>query len=371
MGELVLVRNRIATLQRDRNDEASAKVVANLDLVTSDLHAAILKTRMQPVKKVFSRFPRVVRDLSRTLRKEVNLEMQGEETDLDKNLVDALADPMIHLVRNAVDHGIEMPEQRLQAGKPRAGTVLLSARQEGDHILEDIKDDGAGMDAEVLRRKVVEKGLMDTAAAQRLDRKECFNLIFLPGFSTKEQISDVSGRGVGMDVVKSSISQLNGTVEIESEPGKGTTLTLKVPLTLAIMPTLMVRLQSQIFALPLVNVNEILNFNEVRANSVDGQRVITLRKKVLPLFHLGQWLEMMDCDGCVDGHGYVVVVNVGSQQIGLMVDHLIGQEEVVIKPLGAMLHTTRGLAGATITGNGRVALILDLPELLAVHAVAC
>ncbi|MFZ5594654.1 MAG: chemotaxis protein CheA [Pseudomonadota bacterium] len=368
VGELVLVRNRLATLKSAIADEEISQAVGNLDLVTSDLQNAVMKTRMQPIKKVFSRFPRVVRDLARSLNKEVNLELHGEETDLDKNLVEALADPLVHLVRNSVDHGIEMPDKRVAAGKPRCGTVILSARQEGDHILLSIQDDGAGMDPEVLRRKAVEKAILDEEAAARLDDRACYNLIFMPGFSTKSQISDISGRGVGMDVVKTRIAQLNGAVEIESQLGKGSLFTIKVPLTLAIMPTLMVKLGKQIFAMPLVNVNEIFDMSEARTNTVDGQLVVTVRNKALPMFYLKEWLSCGEdsYDGGTDG--YVVVVNVGTQRIACVVEQLIGQEEVVIKPLGALLHGTKGLAGATITGNGRIALILDFPGLMAAHA---
>lgn len=368
VGELVLVRNRLATLKSAIADEEISQAVGNLDLVTSDLQNAVMKTRMQPIKKVFGRFPRVVRDLARSLNKEVNLELHGEETDLDKNLVEALADPLVHLVRNSVDHGIEMPDKRVAAGKPRAGTVILSARQEGDHILLSIQDDGAGMDPEVLRRKAVEKGILDAEAAARLDDRACYNLIFMPGFSTKSQISDISGRGVGMDVVKTRIAQLNGAVEIESQLGKGSLFTIKVPLTLAIMPTLMVKLGKQIFAMPLVNVNEIFDVSEARTNTVDGQLVVTVRNKALPMFYLKEWLACGEDshNGCTGG--YVVVVNVGAQRIACVVEQLIGQEEVVIKPLGALLHGTKGLAGATITGNGRIALILDFPGLMEAHA---
>lgn len=368
VGELVLVRNRLATLKSAIADEEISQAVGNLDLVTSDLQNAVMKTRMQPIKKVFSRFPRVVRDLARSLNKEVNLELHGEETDLDKNLVEALADPLVHLVRNSVDHGIEMPDKRVAAGKPRSGTVILSARQEGDHILLSIQDDGAGMDPEVLRRKAVEKGILDEEAAARLDDKACYNLIFMPGFSTKSQISDISGRGVGMDVVKTRIAQLNGAVEIESQLGKGSLFTIKVPLTLAIMPTLMVKLGKQIFAMPLVNVNEIFDMSEARTNTVDGQLVVTVRNKALPMFYLKEWLACGEDSYNGDADGYVVVVNVGSQRIACVVEQLIGQEEVVIKPLGALLHGTKGLSGATITGNGRIALILDFPGLMATYA---
>lgn len=369
VGELVLVRNRLATLKASMGDGDVAKAVANLDVVTGDLQMAVMKTRMQPIKKVFGRFPRVVRDLARALNKEVNLEMQGEETDLDKNLVEALADPLVHLVRNAVDHGIESPEEREQAGKPRVGTVILAAEQEGDHILLSIEDDGKGMDPEVLRRKAVEKGLMDEEAAARLDEKDCYNLIFAAGFSTKTEISDVSGRGVGMDVVKTRIAQLNGSVEIDSRKGRGSRLSIRVPLTLAIMPTLMVVLGNQPFALPLASVSEIFDMDHERTNIIDGQLTILVRNKALPLFYLRKWLvrnpRAVNDNGRI---GHVVMVQVGSQKVGFVVDQLIGQEEVVIKPLGAMLQGMPGFAGATITGDGRIALILDVPSLMKKYA---
>ncbi len=369
VGELVLVRNRLATLKATMNDEEVTNAVGNLDVVTADLQLAVMKTRMQPIKKVFGRFPRVVRDLARSLKKEIDLEMEGEETDLDKNLVEALADPLVHLVRNSVDHGIELPEEREKAGKPRRGSVLLSAAQEGDHILLSISDDGKGMDPEVLRQKAVEKGMMDSEAAARLDDKECFNLIFAPGFSTKTEISDVSGRGVGMDVVKTRIAQMNGSVEIDSEMGRGSVITIKLPLTLAILPTLMVVLGEQPFALPLASVVEIFNLDLKRTNLVDGQLTIRVRERALPLFYLRKWLTpkrpMTDADR---GKGHVVIVNVGNIQVGLVVDHLIGQEEVVIKPLGALLQGLEGMAGATITGDGKIALIVDVPGLMRKYA---
>ncbi|MCX8048637.1 MAG: chemotaxis protein CheA [Methylohalobius sp.] len=367
VGELVLVRNRFKSLRAALNDEEIAKAVANLDVVTSDLQLAVMKTRMQPIKKVFGRFPRVVRDLARSLGKEVRLETQGEDTDLDKNLVEALADPLIHLVRNAVDHGIEMPHERELAGKPREGRVLLSAAQQGDRIELVIEDDGKGIDPEVLRRKVVEKGLMDEDTAARLDERECFQLIFLPGFSTKTEISDVSGRGVGMDVVKTRIAQMNGTVEVDSVKGKGTRITLKVPLTLAIMPTLMIKLEDQTFALPLSSVVEILDLDLSRTNVVDGQQVVVVREHALPLFYLKDWL-LLKRSQKTQQRGHVVVVNAGARQVGFVVDQLLGQEEVVIKALGAKLSGLEGLAGATITGDGRIALILDVPSLMKKYA---
>ncbi|MBE0438528.1 MAG: chemotaxis protein CheA [Gammaproteobacteria bacterium] len=368
VGELVLVRNRISTLETALENEEMAKAVNNLTVVTADLQTAVMKTRMQPIKKVFGRFPRVVRDLARSLKKEINLELRGEDTDLDKNLVEALADPLVHLVRNAVDHGIEMPDVREKANKPRTGLVVLGAAQEGDHILLTISDDGAGMDADVLRKKAVEKGMMDEESASRLTPPECYALIFAPGFSMKQEISDISGRGVGMDVVKTSISKLNGVIDIKSDVGKGTLLSIKVPLTLAIMPTLMVMLGNQIFAFPLVSVNEIFHLDLSKTNMVDGQETITVRNRALPLFYLRRWLADTFVETEQPKMEHVVIVQVGTQRVGFVVDQLLGQEEVVIKPLGAMLQGTKGLAGATITGDGRIALILDFPELMNTYA---
>ena len=364
VGELVLVRNRLQRLGAESEDEHMHKAVSNLDVVTTDLQSAVMQTRMQPIKKVFGRFPRVVRDLARNLKKEVNLVMHGEDTDLDKNLVEALSDPLVHLVRNSVDHGIEAPEVREKAGKPRQGTVTLSAEQEGDHILLFIEDDGAGMDPEVLRRKAVEKGIYDQDAADRLTDSECFNLIFAAGFSTKEQISDVSGRGVGMDVVKTKIGQLNGQLSIESQLGKGSRIVIKVPLTLAIMPTLMIMLGDQSFALPLVNVVEIFHLDLTKTNIVDGRECIVVREKVFPLFHIKRWLVRDGTSQEVPENAHVVIVAMGTKQVGFVVDQLVGQEEVVIKPLGRALQGTPGMAGATITGDGRIALIIDVPSLL-------
>jgi len=368
VGELVLARNRLKTIGQASQDEVLGKAIANLDIVTGDLQGAVMKTRMQPIKKVFGRFPRVVRDLARSLKKEIKLEMVGEETDLDKNLVEALADPLVHLVRNSVDHGIESPEDRVAAGKSRSGTIVLSAAQEGDHIMLAIEDDGKGMDADFLRELAIEKGLMDREQAERLTHTECYNLIFMAGFSTKKEISDISGRGVGMDVVKTKISQLNGNVSIDSTPGKGTRLLIKVPLTLAILPTLMVKVKNQAFALPLTSVNEIFHLDLTKTNIVDGQLVIVVREKALPLFFLNEWLSRDSFSGERKSEGHVVLVQLGTQRVGFVVDSLVGQEEVVIKPLGKSLHGTPGMAGATITSDGGIALIIDIPSLLKHYA---
>lgn len=366
VGELVLVRNRLLTLGSSSlgaEDEALSSAVGNLDHVTTDLQASVMKTRMQPVKKVFGRFPRVVRDLARKLGKEIDLELEGEETDLDKNLVEALADPLVHLVRNSVDHGIEMPDDRDAAGKPRKGTVVLAAKQEGDHILLSITDDGKGMDPDMLRRKAVEKGMMDEMSASQLDDSAAFQLIMSAGFSTAEVVSDISGRGVGMDVVKNMITKLNGSIDIESVVGKGTQISIKVPLTLAILPTLMVSFDKDSYAIPLTSVQEIFDYNPEQINNIDGQKMVRLREKSIPLYFLSEWLAPNTMKEDYKGDK-VIIVSIGNQRVGMVVEQVNGQEEVVIKPLGVMMKHIDGYAGATITGNGSIALILDLPGVI-------
>lgn len=368
VGELVLVRNRLVSLSSVAQNEEMSKAISNLDVVTADLQGAVMKTRMQPIKKVFGRFPRVVRDLARSLHKDINLVLEGEDTDLDKNLVEALADPLVHLVRNSVDHGIEMPDVRAANGKSRTGLVKLAAQQAGDHILLTIQDDGAGMDPEKLKSIAIKRGVLDPDAAGRMSDTEAFNLIFAPGFSTKEQISDISGRGVGMDVVKTKINQLNGTVHIHSKLGQGTLLEIKVPLTLAILPTLMVIVGKQPFALPLATVSEIFHLDLSKTNTVDGQLTIVVRNKAIPLFYLEHWLVRGSDRKIRREQGHVVILQIGTQQVGFVVEALVGQEEVVIKPLDALLQGTPGMAGATITSDGGIALILDVPNLLKHYA---
>ncbi len=367
VGELVLVRNRLVSLGLNSDDEELSKTIGNLDIVTGDLQGAVMKTRMQPIKKVFGRFPRIIRDLSRSLEKEIELIVQGEETDLDKNLVEALADPLIHLVRNAIDHGIELPEVRKAAGKDPIGTVLLSAAQEGDHILLTIEDDGRGMDPVILKNIAVQRGILDTESAARLSDRDAYHLVFAPGFSTKTEISDISGRGVGMDVVKTAINQLNGNIEIDSVLGRGCVISITVPLTLAILPALMIEVSGQPFALPLSAVNEIFHLDLRKSHVVEGQNTIKVRDKAIPLFYLQDWLSQKSESNYLD-FGHVVIVQVGHIRVGLVVDVLIGQEEVVIKPLDCLLQGTPGMAGATITSDGHIALILDVGSLLNYYA---
>ena len=365
VGELVLVRNRLLSIASHRSDQEMSKVIANLDVVTADLQGAVMKTRMQPIKKVFGRFPRVVRDLARKLNKKIELRMEGEDTELDKNLVDALADPMVHMVRNCCDHGIEMPADRLAAGKSETGVVTLAAAQQGDHILLRISDDGQGMDPVALRRAAVRKGVIDEETASRLSDEDALNLIFAPGFSTNTVVTDISGRGVGMDVVKTNISKLNGQVRVISTYGVGTTIEIRVPLTLAILPTLMVGVSGRTFALPLTSVSEIFYLSLDSMRNVDGLNTIVIRDKAVPLFFLKQWFENGSIDEYMQGKVHIVLVQISaSQLVGFIVDELIGQEEVVIKPLDNVLRHTPGMAGATVTSDGGIALILDIPSLL-------
>lgn len=369
VGELVLVRNRLVNMASRRSDQEMSKAISNLDVVTGELQNSVMKTRMQPVKKVFGRFPRVVRDLARKLGKKIELRMEGEDTELDKNLVDALADPMIHMVRNCCDHGIESPEERVAAGKSETGVVLLSASQQGDHILLKITDDGKGMDPDKLRTLAVSKGLMDESAADRLSDSDALNLIFAPGFSTNTEVTDVSGRGVGMDVVKTNISKLNGTVHVVSTYGQGTTIEIKVPLTLAILPTLMISVSDRTFALPLTSISEIFYLELDSMRNVDGLNTIVIRDKAIPLFFLKQWFENVSIQEYMQKRAHIVLVQVSAAQlVGFVVDELLGQEEVVIKPLDDMLRHTPGMAGATVTSDGGIALILDIPGLMRAYA---
>ena len=362
VGELVLVRNRLK-LAAPRGSEAQPSV-GQLDQITSALQSAVMQMRMQPIRKVFSRFPKQVRDMARSLEKEVTVELSGEDTELDRNLVEALADPLVHMVRNAVDHGIEGPDEREARGKPRRGTLWLNARQEGDSIVITIRDDGGGIDPNLLRTKAVDKGVISREEAARMDARECFQILFMPGFSTRDQVSDLSGRGVGMDVVKTRINALNGQVEIESEPGVGSAFEIRVPLTLAILPTLMVTAGGRIFAVPLSVVSDVILFEQSARRVLDRREVLQVRGEALPLLDLCQWADA-GREGAAEAQ-HVVIVRAGNEDFALLVDSVRGREEVVIKPLGRMLQSLAGFAGATVTGEGEIALILDMAGLLKV-----
>lgn len=365
MGELVLSRNRLAQLAFDLENkfeneyliEQLAEATSQIGMNTTELQLAIMKTRMIPIGKVFNKFPRMVRDISRDQGKEIDLIISGEETELDKSVVEAIGDPLIHMIRNSCDHGIEKPEVRKAKGKPEKGEVLLSAYHEGNHIVIEIKDDGAGMDPEKLKRKAVEKRVITPEEAAALDKNQAYSLIFRPGFSTAEKITNISGRGVGMDVVRTNIEKLNGIITIESEIGRGSTFYLKLPLTLAIIQALLVEVATETFAIPLVSVVETVRISSNEIHSFEGREVLKLRDRVLSLVRLD---EAFDLEETPNDDLYVVVVALAEKQLGFIVDKLIGQEEIVIKSLGEYLGGNPGVAGATITGNGRVRLIIDV-----------
>lgn len=361
VGEMVLARNRLKTIRVRLGDEQLDRAVAALDATTSRLQSAVMTARMQPVGRVFARFPKLTRDVARQLSKKVELEVLGADTELDRNLVEALADPLVHLVRNAIDHGIEAPEQRRLAGKPEQGVVRLSAQQEGDHVAIEVRDDGAGIDSERIRDSAIRKGLVDADAAARMSPEECLQLLFLPGFSTRSEVSDLSGRGVGMDVVQSRIRELSGQVQIQSEPGTGSRFIIRVPLTLAILPTLLVEIAGDVYALPLVRVIEVLPHRPAGTPmTIDGQPVLDLRQQPLPLLDLRRWLGREEGRG---GDRTAVVLQSGEQRYCLVVDRVRGREEVVIKALPRSLRGLDGYAGASLIGDGRMALILDVDTL--------
>jgi two-component system chemotaxis sensor kinase CheA len=361
VGELVLARNRLKTIRPRLRDEELHRAVTMLDVATSRLQSAVMAARMQPVGRVFTRFPKLARDVARQLGKSVELEVVGAETELDRNLVEALADPLVHLIRNAIDHGIESPAQRLAAGKSATGTVRLSAQQEGDHVTIEVRDDGGGIDPEKIRRIACDKALIAAEAGARMSPDECLQLNFLPGFSTRAEVSDLSGRGVGMDVVQSKIRELSGHVQIHSEIGHGSCFAIRVPLTLAILPTLLVELEQDVYALPLVRVIEVLAHDPDAAIRIDGQPMLDLREHPLPLLSLRTWIGLPEAPGSAQT---AVVLQSGDQRFCLAVDRVRGREEVVIKALPRTLRGLPGYAGASLVGDGRMALILDVDALL-------
>ncbi|MDB5972113.1 MAG: chemotaxis protein CheA [Hydrocarboniphaga sp.] len=367
IGELVLVRNRIKTLGVAQGASAELrKAYSELDVTTSGLQNQVTRMRMQPIRKLFARFPKLARDTARKLGKNVEVERCGEDTELDKTLIEALGDPLMHMVRNAIDHGLEMPDVRLAAGKPACGRVLLSAEQMGGQIVVTISDDGAGMDPSILRAKAVERGLIDASEAARMSRDECLQLIFMAGFSTKDQVSDLSGRGVGMDVVRSNIQLLNGVVTIESTLGQGSTIRMRLPLTLAIQPVLMVERGLRLFAIPLQAVQDVFRLDHKAIENGDQRWETTAyRGGPLRLMRLSSWLGFDDIGDDLARH--VVVVMIGNERYGLVVGSVRGREEIVVKPLGRMLKGLAGIAGGTVTSDGRIALILELPGLVSAY----
>ncbi|EQD96404.1 chemotaxis histidine kinase/response regulator CheAY2 [Helicobacter pylori] len=371
IGELVLGKNRLIRIYSDVEErydgekflEELNQVVSSISAVTTDLQLAVMKTRMQPVGKVFNKFPRMVRDLSRELGKSIELIIEGEETELDKSIVEEIGDPLIHIIRNSCDHGIEPLEERRRLNKPETGKVQLSAYNEGNHIVIKISDDGKGLDPVMLKEKAIEKGVISERDAESMSDREAFNLIFKPGFSTAKVVSNVSGRGVGMDVVKTNVEKLNGIIEIDSEVGVGTTQKLKIPLTLAIIQALLVGVQEEYYAIPLSSVLETVRISQDEIYTVDGKSVLRLRDEVLSLVRLS---DIFKVDAILESNSdvYVVIIGLADQKIGVIVDYLIGQEEVVIKSLGYYLKNTKGIAGATVRGDGKITLIVDVGAMM-------
>ena len=365
-GEIGLTKNRLTCLRTDiiagKSDPATLQAldeaVSQLDLLVSDLQNAVMKTRMQPIGRLFQKYPRLARDLARSLGKDVELALEGEDTEIDKTMIEDLNDPLVHLVRNAVDHGVDSPEERVAAGKPVKSVVKLSARQVGDHIIIEITDDGRGISPDVLRKKAVEKGLIDAETANSMDERQSLHLVFLPGFSTKEIISDVSGRGVGMDVVKTNILKLNGRIDVKSVIGQGSVFTITLPLTLAILPVLIVRLGTQPFAVPLSMVREIIQINPADIQQVSGRATLVVRDEVLPVRTLSSLLDWPDSPSPPFG----VLMQSAETSFVLAIDGFIGRDDVVIKPLTDV--KPRGVAGATLSGEGSIVLVLDMEELL-------
>ena len=372
IGELVLERNRLLRLSRDLSrgqmegdelDSALNLSTARLSFITEELQAAGLRTRMVPIDAVFRKFPRIVRDVARTLQKEVDLVVRGEDTEIDKTMVELIGDPLVHLVRNSLDHGLELPEARAAAGKPRQGTIRLEAQQEGDQIVITVADDGGGIDPERVGRKAVQQGLVTAERLRLLSQREIFEFIFLPGFSTVEKATDLSGRGVGMDVVRTNLRKMGGTIDLDSRLGKGTTISLRLPLTLAILPVLLVEVAEEIYALPLRSVIETARVERKEVHRLEGREVLCLRGETLPLLRLGTIFESKSRNGDQPADK-AVILGIGDRRIALLVDHLLGQESTVIKPLGSYLHSCTSLAGVTISGDGRVRLVLDPAGLL-------
>jgi len=390
VGELVLGRNRLLQLITEARTEQNARSESDdtlrldsllseleeasdkVDYTTTELQSAIMQTRMVEVGQVFGKFPRVVRDLAREFGKKIDLTVEGEDTELDKSLVEEIGDPLLHLVRNAADHGIEPPEERKETGKDPRGEIHLSASHAGNHIIIEIADDGAGLDPDALKRKAIEKGVLAEDEAEDMSDSEAYQLIFRPGFSTTEEVGQVSGRGVGMDVVKTNLAELNGTIDIESTPGEGTRFTLKLPLTLAILQSMLVRAGAETFAIPLYAVSEAVRLEPGMVDTIQEGEVIEHRDRVIPVLRLGEVLDVQapDAGGQRADHladeqdAYAVVVSVAHRRAALVVDELISQEEVVIKSLGDYLKSVPGIAGSTILGDGQVIMVLDIGELI-------
>ena len=362
MGELVINKVRLEQIGQTHRLTELTETLEQMDRVTTDLQNIVMKVRMVPVSAVFNRFPRMVRDVSKELNKEINLTIEGEETELDRTVIDEIGDPIMHLLRNSLDHGVEHPDDREAKGKPRTGEVGLIARHEGNNVVIMVTDDGAGINADKIRRKAVEKGMISQEEADKLDDADAVRLIFLPGFSTAEQISDISGRGVGMDVVRSKIESLSGHVDVETHVDEGSVFKIKLPLTLAIIQAMLVQVQEEMYAIPLGSIDSTINIQETDIQTVQNKEVIVLRGEIIPIIRMGEMLQVphvKDSDEI-----FVVVVHAGEAKAGIVVDNLIGQQEIVIKTLGNLFAGLKMFSGATVLGDGRVALILDVATMM-------
>jgi len=369
VGELVLGRNRLIMVNNMAKRESKSNGVLDhleevtnyLEVITNDLQQSIMKARLVPMSKLFNKVPRLVRDLCSSFNKNIELKITGEETELDRSLIESLHDPLVHIIRNSVDHGIEIPEERKKKGKPEKGLLSINAYNEGNSVIIDVKDDGKGIDPEALKEKVIEKGFMNESELKELTEKEIMNLVFIPGFSTAKKISSVSGRGVGMDVVKTNIEKMNGQTYIDSLKGEWTKLTIKLPLTLAIMGALMVEIEKVLYAISLNNVIELVKIKQDAIKSVNKNDVFMLRDTIVPIMDVSKIMSIgvNNSDG-----GYLVICKIGEKVVGVKVDSVVGQEEIVIKPLGEFMGNINGVGGATISGDGRVILILDIPSMM-------
>ena len=364
VGELVINKTRLQQIGLSNQLQELSEAIEQMDRVTTDLQGVVMKLRMVPVGQVFNRFPRMVRDLSHSLGKEINLIIQGEETELDRTVIDEIGDPLVHLLRNSIDHGIEKPADRTAAGKNPVGEIRLIARHEGNHVLLLVSDDGKGLKAEAIKQKALEKGLVSKAELDAMDPSDVMRLIFMSGFSTAETVTDVSGRGVGMDVVRTKIEALGGTLELDSTPGQGTRVRIRLPLTLAIIQALLIQVQAETYAIPLGSIDSTINIVPADIRTIQQQEVILLRGQIIPLVRLGRRLGVEQSNDFGDEQElYVVIVQSGDNKIGLLVDSLVGQQEIVIKSLGTILTGIKQIAGATILGDGQVVLILDVNAL--------
>lgn len=362
VSELIIIKTRMDDLSENSTGENMTEAIEYLERITTNLHDAVMKVRMVPIERVFNRFPRLVRDLSKELGKEIDLLMSGEETEVDRTVIDEIGDPLIHLIRNSIDHGIELPNERINIGKPEVGTVVLKSYPDGNNVVIEVEDDGKGIDYNIIKKKAVEKGILDAREAENLSIEDSINLLFAAGFSTSEIVSDVSGRGVGLDVVKSKIESINGNIEVESAKDKGTKFIIRIPLTLAIIQALLIRLNNEIYAIPLSSITEITNISNDHIRDVQGQEVVLYRGKTLPIIRLKDILEIENSED--NEELVVVVVKKGDKQAGLIIDNLIGQQEIVIKSLGKYLSNVKHLTGATILGNGNISLIVDVNSLI-------